>query len=194
RLRGRWRPSPGPVPAFHRCSRSPPRGSPRATGSGPEGNRATRAGTSPRSRSARLWRPALPPAGQAVLEPPRARPSRSRGHEALVHPLEAARASFHGIVEGDLSRGFLHRVTAPQAAQDGGGAAADVVRVEEGPVDALAHELRDRAVVRPRDGAPGGERLQDHEALGLELRRDREGVRSEEHTSELQSLAYLVCR
>src|SRR5207244_1057468 len=103
--------------------------------------RSPRAARAPRSR----------PSPGPLRSPPRARPSRSRGHEALVDALEAARASFHGIVEGGLSRGFLHRVAAAQAAQDGGRATADVVRVEEGPIDAFADELRDRAVVRPRD-------------------------------------------
>src|SRR5207247_4310597 len=102
----------------------------------------------PHSRSGRARIRATPaPEGLAVREPPRARPSPSRGHEALGGALEAARGSFHGIVEGGLSRGFLHRVAAAQAAQDGGGATADVVRVEEGPIDAFADELRDRAVV-----------------------------------------------
>src|SRR5256884_594069 len=37
---------------------------------------------------------------------------------------------------------------------------------------------------------PGGSRLQ----LGVELAADEPGVRSEEHTSELQSRLHLVCR
>src|SRR2546425_6181959 len=61
----------------------------------------------------------------------------------------------------------------------------DVVRVRdrdrEGP--SLALEGQDGVL----DGDVGGEQLDD-------LRVDLEAGRSEEHTSELQSLAYLVCR
>src|SRR2546425_5119373 len=48
---------------------------------------------------------------------------------------------------------------------------------------------QDRAVGRP---APG-RKAQDHGSGGA-LDRERLRSRSEEHTSELQSLAYLVCR
>src|SRR5687767_15241971 len=41
--------------------------------------------------------------------------------------------------------------------------------------------------------APGGGGVQGDRPPGVEAQRD-EGERSEEHTSELQSLAYLVCR
>src|SRR3712207_8399020 len=40
----------------------------------------------------------------------------------------------------------------------------------------------------------GGERDRGHAALGPLHHRHAEGIRSEEHTSELQSRQYLVCR
>src|SRR2546425_3291710 len=50
------------------------------------------------------------------------------------------------------------------------------------PIPAAAHGLRQARRI------PDG-----HDAVGVALRHGRHG-RSEEHTSELQSLAYLVCR
>src|SRR2546425_4999795 len=63
--------------------------------------------------------------------------------------------------------------------------------------DALPISRREagvRAQVADRDGAGvrGGRRALPPQELRLDGERD--GVRSEEHTSELQSLAYLVCR
>src|SRR2546425_9606336 len=48
-----------------------------------------------------------------------------------------------------------------------------------GEDDRRGHEQRRKVAARVQGGAPA---------------RDQVGVRSEEHTSELQSLAYLVCR
>src|SRR3712207_7114214 len=53
---------------------------------------------------------------------------------------------------------------------------------------------------RPRDAAPPRRRRSEplgrvrHEVDRLEPRADRRRLRSEEHTSELQSRQYLVCR
>src|SRR5687767_15625949 len=56
----------------------------------------------------------------------------------------------------------------------------------------LAHAGAGRAARRPRAGlrARAGARLAGDAGRHADLRR----LRSEEHTSELQSLAYLVCR
>src|SRR2546423_15183010 len=72
------------------------------------------------------------------------------------------------------------------AAADGGGNL--LVRVRQG---GQAAERR-RAVCRLRvRGHPRVEHLPEHTDQGEDA---RERERSEEHTSELQSLAYLVCR
>src|SRR2546425_5134543 len=63
----------------------------------------------------------------------------------------------------------------------------------------LVHEPVDLGVAVLRYGLPGLQ-IRRHPVVGLEARQapaghgDVLGLRSEEHTSELQSLAYLVCR
>src|SRR2546425_6080450 len=61
----------------------------------------------------------------------------------------------------------------------------------EGDHPQVEAAVRDDRGIR---GEQGDERLRDHEKGDRRRGRDRQTVRSEEHTSELQSLAYLVCR
>src|SRR2546425_5010366 len=63
--------------------------------------------------------------------------------------------------------------------------------VTPGEIDAERHRRRDEEQLRPREPRP------HHVVAAHELDgepEERVGQRSEEHTSELQSLAYLVCR
>src|SRR3712207_8370431 len=54
--------------------------------------------------------------------------------------------------------------------------------------------LRPRAARHPRAAADPPVRRSDDRLLALRPGQQREGGRSEEHTSELQSRQYLVCR
>src|SRR3712207_6893228 len=67
------------------------------------------------------------------------------------------------------------------------------------PYTTLFRSLRERGVVvRRRRGravpVDGERRRGEHDGRGGERRDDPEHLRSEEHTSELQSRQYLVCR
>src|SRR5205823_13349856 len=77
----------------------------------------------------------------------------------------------------------------PVLALEVGRAGQDALAVEQDRVEHLHHAGRGRV-----EGRAGLEQVDD---LGAALARpldDRVDARSEEHTSELQSLAYLVCR
>src|SRR5687767_15394065 len=58
-------------------------------------------------------------------------------------------------------------------------------------IDVLQNATRPRVLLDQREGRAGHVGWCDAEAAGQAA---HEGGRSEEHTSELQSLAYLVCR
>src|SRR2546425_6648991 len=71
------------------------------------------------------------------------------------------------------------------------------------PYTTLFRSLLDRPAAEPRMGRHGGAVPRPRDAHGRPGHQDRDGAalrqpardrRSEEHTSELQSLAYLVCR
>src|SRR2546425_1726091 len=72
------------------------------------------------------------------------------------------------------------------------GAASSVPERRKGHAKTTARGISVRRIVRfcPVSTAPDPA----HRALGRGRRHRRDGARSEEHTSELQSLAYLVCR
>src|SRR5205823_14136076 len=93
--------------------------------------------------------------------------------------------SFPTRRSSDLLRGI--RVE-PEEAESGGSERA----AEHGELPGARHE-RDLQVFGDL-GVAGGVREHPEGAARDHDGADREAVRSEEHTSELQSLAYLVCR
>src|SRR2546425_3364010 len=105
------------------------------------------------------------------------------------------------IGEGDVVDGHLHAFGRPPIL--GVLVEPDVVRRDEmAPLKDLERLLRaldpDRRTQRGGHGRPGGRRHELAPIHPLSLRHDPTlrwlKERSEEHTSELQSLAYLVCR
>ena len=98
---------------------------------------------------------------------PRDRPENHYGRQALIRGICDCRTF-------ELNSGFLLRRDLFPRRQDSAGVVFD-------PVGEHAHVLRDLFAHRGQ-------------AVFHMRRYNREGLRSEEHTSELQSLAYLVCR
>src|SRR5205823_13510290 len=98
----------------------------------------------------------------------------ARPHRATLFPYTTL---FRSVDHGRKFGGQL----GPQRLDQGGG---------------LVYVFReDRGQVGTLEGCPAGERVEEGRAQGVQVAaRVHRLARSEEHTSELQSLAYLVCR